>query len=97
LPTIAKVLEKLILNKINQELNPQTWIPDHQFGFRRAHSTIEQSHRIANTITNALTNKQHCTAAFLDIAQAVDKVRPSGLLYQKKKKKNPSIELLQST
>jgi hypothetical protein len=58
LPTIAKVLEKLILNKINQEPNPQTWIADHQFGFRRAHLTIQQSHHIANTITNALSNKQ---------------------------------------
>jgi hypothetical protein len=34
LPKISKALEKLILNKINQEANPQTWIPDHQFGFQ---------------------------------------------------------------
>jgi hypothetical protein len=85
LPTIAKVLEKLILNVINQESNPQTWIPDHQFGFWWAHSTIQQSHRIANIISNALTNKQYCTAAFLDIAQAFDKVWHSGLLYKIKK------------
>ena len=31
--TISKVLEKLILKKINKDLNPQDWIPNHQFGF----------------------------------------------------------------
>jgi hypothetical protein len=33
LPTISRVLEKFILKKINKDLNPQDWIPDHQFGF----------------------------------------------------------------
>jgi potassium voltage-gated channel Eag-related subfamily H protein 8 len=33
LPTILKVLVKLILKKINKDLNPQDWIPNHQFGF----------------------------------------------------------------
>jgi hypothetical protein len=33
LPTISKVLEKLILKKINEDLNLQDWIPNHQFGF----------------------------------------------------------------
>jgi hypothetical protein len=85
LPIVAKVLEELLLNKINQEANPQNWIPDHQFEFRRAHSTIQQSHRIANTVSKALNNKQYCTAAFLDIAQAFDKVWHPGLLYKIKK------------
>jgi len=40
LPTISKLPEKLILKKINKDLNPQDWIPDHQFGFRQAHSTV---------------------------------------------------------
>jgi hypothetical protein len=65
--------------------NRQTWIPDHQFRFRRAHSNIHQSHRIANTISNALSNKKYFTGAFLDIAEAFDKVWHSGLLYKIKK------------
>jgi hypothetical protein len=97
LPIVAKVLEKLLLNKINQEANPQNWIPDHQLGFRRAHSTIQQSHRIANTISKALNNKQYCNAAFLDTAQAFDKVWHPGLLYKIIIKKTPPIELLPST
>ena len=53
LPTISKVLEKLILKRINKELNPQDWIPNHQFGFRQAQSTIQQCHRVADTINKA--------------------------------------------
>jgi hypothetical protein len=85
LPLISKVVEKLLLNNLIQETNPQTWIPDHQFGFRRAHSTIQQKYRIANIITHALNNKQYCTAVFPDIAQAFDKVWHPGLLYKIKR------------
>jgi len=33
LPIISKVLKKLILKRINKDMNPQDWIPHHQFGF----------------------------------------------------------------
>jgi hypothetical protein len=53
-PTISKTLEKLILKRINKQLKPKDWIPNHQFGFRQAHSTIQQCHRVADTINNAI-------------------------------------------
>jgi hypothetical protein len=82
LPIISKLLEKLILNRIKQDDDPNDWIPDHQFGFRQAHSTVQQCHRIANIINQAMENKQYCTAAFLDVSQAFDMVWHSGLLYK---------------
>ena len=82
LPIISKLLEKLILNRINHDANPNDWIPNHQFGFRQAHSTVQQCHRIANIINQAMENKQYCTAAFLDVSQAFDKVWHPGLLYK---------------
>jgi hypothetical protein len=60
-------------------------IPNHQFGFRKQHSTIEQVHRVANLIREDLENKRYCTAAFLDVSQAFDKVWHKGLLYKIKK------------
>jgi hypothetical protein len=57
-------------------------IPNHQFGFRQRHSTLEQMHRIAQRINKALESKQYCLAAFLDISQAFDKVRHTRLLYK---------------
>jgi hypothetical protein len=49
-------------------------IPNRQFGFRQMHSTIEQTRRVIERINEAVENKQYCSAAFLDISQAVDKV-----------------------
>jgi hypothetical protein len=48
-------------------------IPDHQFGFRKQHSTIEQVHRVAKIIQKALKEK-NCSAVFMDNTQAFDKV-----------------------
>ena len=51
----------------------QKLIPDHQFGFK-LHSSIEQVHIVYNNIRNTIEIKQYCTAEFLDITQAFDKV-----------------------
>jgi retron-type reverse transcriptase len=58
------------------------FIPNHQLGFRQKHSTIEQTHRIVQRINEALENKQCCSAAFLDISQAFNKVWHTGFLYK---------------
>jgi len=82
LPTPAKLLEKLILRRTDPDHTAKDWIPHHQFGFRRAHSTSRQCHRITHTILTALHNSEYCTAAFLDVSQAFDKVWHPGLLYK---------------
>jgi len=82
LPILSKVFEKLFIARIQPILQPTQIIPDHQFGFRRKHSTVEQVNRITNIIHRALENKQYFTAAFLDISQAFDKVWHEGLLYK---------------
>jgi hypothetical protein len=76
LPIVSKVFEKLLRMVENNRLTP-----NHQFGFRHRHSTIEQAHRIVQRINEALENKQYCSAAFLDISQAFDKVWHTGFLY----------------
>ena len=82
LTTISKTLEKLISLQIYIDTDLNNWIPDHQFGFRKAHSTIQQCHRITHTINTSLKHKQYCTAAFLYVNQAFDKVWHPGLLYK---------------
>jgi hypothetical protein len=57
-------------------------IPNHQLGFRQRHFTIEHKHRVIRKINEALENIQYCSAAFLDISQAFDKVWHIGLLYK---------------
>jgi hypothetical protein len=58
----------------------QTWIPRHQFGFRKAHSTVQQCHRLTDIINKASDDRQYCSAVFLDVSQAFDKVWYQGLL-----------------
>ena len=60
-------------------------MPDHQFGFRKQHSTIEQIHRLTRKISQDLEKKKYCSAVFLDIQQAFDKVWHGGLLFKLKK------------
>jgi hypothetical protein len=62
----------------------QLLIPNHQFGFRKRHSTTEQTHRIVQRTNEALERKQYCSAAFWDITQAFDKVWHTGLLHKLK-------------
>jgi hypothetical protein len=82
LPIVYKVFEKLLLKRLLPMVENNRLIPNHQFGFRQRHSTIEQTHRIVQRINEALENKQYCSTAFLDISQAYNKVWHTGLLYK---------------
>lgn len=97
LPVLSKVLEKLIMKRIKPILDSKNLIPAHQFGFRQEHGAIEQVHRLVKHISNDLENKRYCSAAFLDISQAFDKVWHRGLLYKLKNLlPHPYYELLKS-
>lgn len=80
LPVLSKIYERLLLPSLKEDLENLKIIPDHQFGFRGKHSTIEQVHKLVNEIKMALENKHLCTGIFLDVAQAFDKVNHNGLL-----------------
>ena len=84
LPILSKVLEKLILKRLQPSLQQNALIPNHQFGFRRHHATVEQIHRVVSQVSKDLEEHRYCSAAFLDISQAFDKVWHTGLLYKLK-------------
>jgi hypothetical protein len=41
LPTLSKLFEKMLLQKLKPILHEKNIIPDHQFGFRESHGTVE--------------------------------------------------------
>jgi hypothetical protein len=82
LPIVSKVLEKLLLTRLLPLVEHIGLMPSHQFGFREKHSTTEQTHRIIHRINEAFEHKAYCSATFLDICQAFDKVWRIGLLYK---------------
>ena len=82
LPVLSKVFEKLLITRIQPTLQDKQIIPDQPFGFRKKHATTKQVHRIVNIIHDAQESDQYCTASFLDISQAFDKVWHQDLLYK---------------
>jgi hypothetical protein len=82
LPIVSKGFERIILKRFLPLIENNSLISNHQFDFRTRHSTIEQTHRIVQRINEALENNQYCSATFLDIYQAFDKVWHTGLLYK---------------
>ena len=82
LSIFSKLFEKLLLESLLLHLNNNNSIPNHQFGFRRKHGTIEQVHRITTLIRRGFESKQYCSALFIDISQAFDKVWHDGLIHK---------------
>lgn len=82
LPVIAKLFEKLLLKRLKPIIDAKALFPNHQFGFRNKHATIEQVHRITDIIEKTLEEKMICSAVFLDVSQAFDRVWHEGLNYK---------------
>ena len=82
LPIISKIFEKLLLKRLKPVIEERKLIPNHQFGFRNKHSTIDQVHRITNVFEKAMEEKRICSTIFLGVAQAFDKVWHHRLEYK---------------
>ena len=78
--SLSKVFETLLFRRMKPLIIEKNIIPDHQFRFRQHHSTIEQVNRVYAIARKAIEEKKYCTAVFLDISQAFDKVWHPGLL-----------------
>jgi len=64
LPVVAKLYEKLLLQRLPPLIEKSQLIPDVQFVFRTKHSTIEQIHRVVAVIHEAFENKEFCSELF---------------------------------
>jgi hypothetical protein len=85
LKCIVPVLSKLFENSSQQEYNKYYMTNGlYQIEFRWQHTSIEQVHHVSNVIHTTMETNQYCTAAFLGISQAFDKVWHEGLLYKLK-------------
>ncbi|GBP54451.1 Probable RNA-directed DNA polymerase from transposon X-element [Eumeta japonica] len=82
LPIPSKIYESLLLLRILPLVEQHKIIPDHQFGFRRKHATVDQIHRLINEIDKSFESKEYCASVFLDISQAFDRVWHEGLLFK---------------
>lgn len=82
LPIICKLFEKLYIKRLRKIVKSKNLLIDEQFGFREQHSTVEQLHRISTFVDNSIEKGEFCNIAFLDVAQAFDRVWHQRLIYK---------------
>lgn len=74
LPSISKILEKIINKRLKHFLESNNLLSAQQFGFRQGKSTSDAVLELTNAIANDLDNKRKCLTIFLDLAKAFDTV-----------------------
>lgn len=74
LPTLAKVLEKLINIRLVKYLEANNLLSHNQYGFRGRRSTSDAIDTVVTHLVNNLDRKQKSIAVFLDLAKAFDTV-----------------------
>lgn len=74
LPSLSKILEKIINNRLVNYLEDKHLLSDNQFGFRRGKSTDHAVSNLTDFITTNLDKGNKCISIFLDLAKAFDTV-----------------------
>ena len=70
----AKVLERLIYNRLKCFLTKNKLISDYQFGFRKGYSTVQAMMEITDSLKSNIDNKKITCGLFLDFSKAFDTV-----------------------
>lgn len=74
LPSISKILEKLINNRLLNYLNKYNLISKSQFGFRQGLSTEDAVTALSSIVTGHVDQGRKCITVFLDFKKAFDTV-----------------------
>jgi hypothetical protein len=83
-PTLSKVLEKLISLQIVEYLDANQLLSKSQFGFRKNHSTVDAVMSFVQSCLEGKENKLFVGAKFFDLSKAFDTVNHSTLLLKLK-------------
>lgn len=80
LPTMGKILERCILNRLSKIVEEKNLIPNSQCGFRAQHSCVLQAWRLTEQVKEVWQKKKTAAGLFIDIETAFDSAWREGLL-----------------
>ena len=82
LPTISKILEKVVHRRVFNFLNNENLLYASQYGFREGHSTIHAITEFMTEILKGHENKKFTLGVFLDLSKAFDTIDHNILLHK---------------
>jgi len=74
LPSISKILEKIIYKRLYTFLDIYALLNLNQFGFRKHHSTDLALVQLYDKVTEAIANNKHVIGIFMDLSKAFDTI-----------------------
>ena len=80
LPSISKVFEKIVYNRLLSYLQSNNVLCDNQFGFRKNHSTYMALIELYDKVSLAIDNNEFSIGIFIDLSKAFDTLDHSILL-----------------
>lgn len=80
LPVIEKVLEEIIVRRLNEFLTKFKIINPNQYGFQKGKNINQLLGNFSNYINTQLGKHQHCLVLFIDFSKAFDTLSHSNLL-----------------
>ena len=74
LPSLSKVLEKLIKTRLVNFVNKHDVFYDHQFGFREKHDVLHALRNVSSYCFDQIQNKKFSALTLMDLRKAFDTV-----------------------